>query len=569
MSQWKLLFVDDSDLDVMLSVRAIRAAGQEFVHARVDCADDFADRLAGEHWDAVVCDHQMPVFDALSAVRLLAAGGHDIPLLIVSGAMPNELAIAAMREGARDFISKEHLSRLAPAIERELRAAQNRAHLRQAQSSIERLLHVDQLTGLPNGDALHLRLREFVAGGGVGALVLFDVGRFRRLKQSHGVVQANRVLRAMASRLARQFPGDAVVARVASGRFALLLPGLTTAAALADVFARLDTMTAEPFDVDGSELPATACYGASLHPSLARDASELVRQAETALDFAKRERSEGSSCGRVYAAGMGMAVARQRLLEASLYRATINEAFQLCYQPQFEFGGAGADGVRRPRLIGLEALLRWRDDAGVLVPAVEFIRTLDDTGMILSVGEWVLAEAARRQAEWRAAGLPVPRLAINLSSRQLRLAEFASATLATIRQAGGDPAGFEFEFSESGAMGSEEVLIAQLGELRRAGAGVAIGNFGGGYSSLSWLGEFPLDRLKLDKRIVAAAEPRTIRAIVALAHELGVAVSGEGIETAAQAEALAAAGCTAGQGNLWAAALPPAEVGEWLARVSD
>lgn len=573
MSQLRILFVDDSDLDVMLAVKALRQAGYEVVQARVDRALDMETKLLAQNWDAVICDHSMPEFDALSALRLHKQIGEDVPFLILSGAMADDLAIAAMREGARDFVSKSQLSRLAPAVERELREAKNRQLLRQTQASVDRLLHYDRLTGVGNIDALMQKLAAMTAAGTPLWLVLVDVHRFRRLTQSLGMVTANRILRVLAMRL-DGLPGeDGFTARVGVDRFGMLFKvgSMPADESIDKISEQIRLALLPPFELGEQKYVVTTYIGAAAAPMHGKRADELLHAAEAALDAAKRVGPQHFVIfgAEVAAAAASAEVAPQEgdssALERALYRAVSNGEFVLHYQPQVYLASG--------RPLAVEALLRWRCPERGLQTAADFVPMLEDSGLISLVGDWVIGEAASQLRRWRDMGLPRIGMTVNISAVQFQSPAFVANLERLLRDAGVAASDIELDISESIALGNEELTIATLGELKRLGIQVALDDFGSGYSSLAYLQHFALTRLKIDSAFVhgssplpTSACPDMVRAIVALGEHLQLPTLAEGVETADQAAQMQAAGCHAAQGYFFARPMPAEELEDYLRR---
>ena len=561
MAQISILFVDDSDLDVMLAVRALRSAGYEVRYDRVERPDDLADRLT-VGWDAVVCDHQMPEFDALSALRLHRESGGDTPFLILSGAMPDEMAIDAMREGARDFIHKDNIGRLVPAIEREIRDARGRELLRQTQDSVDRLLHCDMLTGLGNVDAMMQRIAGEIARSRPFTLFLVDLDRFQRISQTLGMVAANRILRIAAMRLEALVVGQGeagLAARIGVDRFALVRPGLLDEHGVEDFGRAIHALLQEPARVDDQDLIVTAGVGAAAYPAHGYRSDVVLRAAEAALDAAKRAGPRRIS---VYEPGMGSGEQPGLVLERALHRALAERQFVLHYQPQVE--------LESGRPVAVEALLRWQAPERGLVAPGEFVPSLEDSGLILAVGDWVIEEATRQLREWRDAGLPRVRMAINLSALQFRQPDFVTRLADRIAEVGADPADIELEITEGVAMGNEENTIQTLSALKTLGVRLAIDDFGTGYSSLAYLRHFPVDCLKIDRSFLRSeaggAGYGVARAVVAMGASLNLSTVAEGIEHGEQCEAMKACGCTHAQGFHFARPMSAAECGHFLGR---
>jgi len=558
----RVLFVDDSDLDVMLAVRVLRAAGYELAYARVERANDMARELQDSAWDIVICDHKMPEFDALSALRLHTRLACQAPFVIVSGAMPDELVIDAMREGARDFLDKANLTRLVPAVERELKNARDRSLLGQMQDSVNRLLYSDLLTGIGNQDALIQHLGASLPGGHRQALILIDLDHFRRVAQRLGMVAANRILRVTAMRLngvveTRQ----GFVARMGFDRFGAVLPLDAGRAGLDEVAAAINQALQAPVMLDGRACRLTAGVGVALAPEHAQQSDRLIQAAETALMAAKKT---GGQRLVIYEPGMGAEGRQQTIADHALFRAVEQGEFVLHYQPRV----ALCDG--RPQ--GVEALLRWQSPERGMVLPEDFVPLLEDAGLMVSVGRWVMHEALSQLKRWQDEGLALGRfrLSVNLSPVEFQQPDLASTLVQLLAETGALAGNIEFEIADGAAMGNEEETFAMLDALRALGCTVAIDDFGSGYSSLAYLQHFPVNRLKIAPGFVRGDAANDcagiVRAIVAIGEGLALCTTAEGVETAEQAERMLAAGCREAQGHHFSRPLSAAQATDYLKR---
>ena len=554
----RVLFVDDSELDVVLSANALRDAGLSLSFERVETPDGFRSALARGGWDVVICDHSMPEFDSLSALRLLNESGHDLPFLIVSGIIPDDVAIEAMREGARDFVNKNNLSRLAPAVAREVQEARNRDLLRQSQRAIDRMMRFDMLTGLPNGEALGERLEALTAGGEPFALFLVDLNRFRKIVQGLGSVIGNRVLHGMGKRLTVCCGEDDFIARLGSDRFALVFPGPILPGRVADLCARVREVLAAPLVIDEEQIHLSCSIGGAGYPEHAATAADLLHCADVALGHAK-DAGPNQHCW--FSSGMTDDHRGLIMLESALHQAVARGEFELHYQPQVDMASG--------RVIGVEALLRWRRNGQGLVSPAEFIPMLEQSGLIVGVGEWVLQEACRQLRAWRAAGQADLRMAVNLSAVQFMQGDLAAMVSRVLDASGVPPAQVELELTENIAMHNEECVLNTLRALKALGVSLAIDDFGTGYSSLSYLQHFPVDRLKIDRAFIRDARPdddlAIVRAVVAMGRSLKLDVIAEGVEESFQADILQRCGCAEAQGFLFGRPMAAAACSEYLA----
>jgi diguanylate cyclase (GGDEF)-like protein len=417
-----------------------------------------------------------------------------------------------------------------------------------------RLAQYDALTNLPNRRRLASCLDEALARAGreaqACAVLLIDLDRFKNVNDMLGHGAGDQLLAQVALRLADCARAGEVVARLGGDEFALLLPVLADLAQPAALAQKALDALAHPFHVQGQQVFITASIGIARYPDDGVAAALLLKSAETAMYSAK---DAGRNAYRFYQQEMNLAAARRLRLEAELHGALRRNEFALHYQPKL----ALASGT----LSGFEALLRWNHpQLGQVAPA-EFIPLLEETGLIIPVGEWVLGEVCRQLARWQAAGGPAAPVAVNLSARQFRQGDLAETIARTVRQAGVDPRLIEFELTESMLMADPEQAVATLWALKSQGMRLSVDDFGTGYSSLAYLKRFPLDALKIDRTFVRdlpgdADDAAITQAVISLAHHLSLKVVAEGVETIAQVRELDKYGCDDVQGYYIGRPLP-------------
>ena len=436
-----------------------------------------------------------------------------------------------------------------------------------AEERIAFLAYHDKLTGLPNrtmfDELLGLALARAKRHDLGVVVVNVDIDDFKLVNDSLGHHAGDDLLVQFAHRLGDATRDTDLIARPGGDEFLLLLGdlertpplegGLEGGAMIAESIAsRIQDALRRPFTVDETELYVTASLGISAYPNDAPDAATLLKNAETAMFRSKR-----SGPGGYVIHSTGDADSIQRLsLSTRLRRAVEEEQWALHYQPVIDLQSAKTTGV--------EALIRWPDPRGGLIPPAEFIPLAEEMGLIEAIGAWVIEEVSRQGSAWRAEGLDLE-IAFNLSPRQLWQEDLADRILTPIRRAGMDPARVTVEVTESTAMTNPDRTLGILQDLHDRGLRLAIDDFGTGYSSLARLRYMPVHILKIDRSFVRdldrdAQNASMVSAMVALASNLGMTAVAEGIETDAEWRALTDRGCTVGQGFLFSPPVPAPQI---------
>jgi diguanylate cyclase (GGDEF)-like protein/PAS domain S-box-containing protein len=432
---------------------------------------------------------------------------------------------------------------------------------KKAENEIKRLAFYDPLTGLPNRRMLLDRLRQSIRCGrrtGRKCAVLFiDLDNFKTLNDSLGHHTGDLLLQEVARRLVLCLRESDTAARIGGDEFVIIVENLSPdteeAAAQAKAIAeKILNQTSEPYMLNRHECMSTASIGITVFGEGKQSTSEILQQADIAMYQAK---AAGRNTLRFFAPALQAAVNLRASLEEEIHTGIREKQFALWYQPQVENG----------RIVGAEALLRWMHPRrGVLLPA-EFIPLAEETGLIVSLGRLVLELACAQAAQWagRCGGYPIP-VAVNVSARQFRQADFVNHVLATLDQSGVDPKNLKLEITESMLLDNLEETVAIMETLKSHGLQFSLDDFGTGYSSLAYLKRLPLDQLKIDRTFVRdiranAANGAVAQAIISLARALGLVVIAEGVETDEQRELLAHFGCSCFQGFLFSRALPPAD----------
>ena len=427
-----------------------------------------------------------------------------------------------------------------------------------SEQRIHRLAYYDALTHLPNRtlfqDRLHTALQAAERQKSWVVLMFLDLDRFKPINDSLGHAAGDRMLKDMATRLLGCVDDDDTVARMGGDEFTLLLqPRANRQIALnraIHVAEQILASLVKPFVLEGREFFVTASIGIALSPQDGNELSQLMKNADTAMYHAKER---GKNNFQFYQADMNASALERLELESDLRHALEQNEFVLYYQPQFSGDGK--------RLTGAEALLRWRHPRRGLVPPGDFIPVLEELGLVVDVGDWVISEACRQLKNWHQTKVRVPKVSVNISARQFSDGQLGTRIATILKETGLPPACLELELTESILMREVCEAMQILDGLKNLGLSIAVDDFGTGYSSLNYLKQFPIDVLKIDRTFVdglpsGEQDAQIARAIIAMAHSLNLAVIAEGVETQEQLDFLREHGCDEVQGYLFGRPMP-------------
>jgi len=427
-----------------------------------------------------------------------------------------------------------------------------------SEQRIHRLAYYDALTHLPNRtlfqDRLHTALQSAERQKSWVVLMFLDLDRFKPINDSLGHAAGDRMLKEMATRLLDCVDDDDTVARMGGDEFTLLLQPRTSREIALNraihVAEQILASLVKPFVLEGREFFVTASIGIALSPQDGNELSQLMKNADTAMYHAKER---GKNNFQFYQADMNASALERLELESDLRHALEQQEFILYYQPQFSGDGK--------RLTGAEALLRWRHPRRGLVPPGDFIPVLEELGLVVDVGDWVISEACRQLKAWHQAKVRVPKVSVNISARQFSDGQLGMRIATILKDTGLPPACLELELTESILMREVSEAMQILDGLKNLGLSIAVDDFGTGYSSLNYLKQFPIDVLKIDRTFVdglpsGEQDAQIARAIIAMAHSLNLAVIAEGVETHEQLDFLREHGCDEVQGYLFGRPMP-------------
>ena len=433
---------------------------------------------------------------------------------------------------------------------------------READAHIQFLAHFDTLTGLPNRTAWIKQAREALAAaerhGDRMAVLFLDLDNFKTINDSLGHPVGDRLLASVARRLSASLRGSDRLARLGGDEFVALLPRLDHAEDAAAAAQKMLEVLGEPVRIDEHELRPSVSIGIATYPEDGNTIDILLKHADTAMYGAK---AAGRNNFQFFVPEMNQRANERLQLESALRRAVADKQLSLHYQAQIDTVSG--------RVVGCEALLRWHHPQRGMVPPDTFIPVAEDSGMIVPIGDWVLREACRQQAQWRTQGLGGLTLAINISAIQFQRESFPATVQSILAETGADPTAIELEITESALMHPGPVLSDRLQKLVDLGLTLALDDFGTGYSCLAYLKRLPLSRIKIDRSFVTDLPGNTedaavVSAALSLARDLGMEVVAEGVETAAQRAFLTERKCTLMQGYLFSRPLDAASFTSWV-----
>ncbi|MDC4206609.1 MAG: EAL domain-containing protein [Candidatus Manganitrophus sp.] len=685
----RVLMVEDSENDVRVIVRRLQLGGFLPVFKQVCTAEEMRSALDRESWDLVLSGFLMSNFSGFSALALLQEKKIDIPFIVVSGRIGEEAAVEISKAGAHDYVKKDRLARLVPAVERELREAEVRrerekvqAELRQseeqlrlqstalnsaanavvitnskgrilwvnpaffrnsgytfeeavgqtlrllksglqppsfydhlwktilsgevwqgeiinrrkdgsfyteemtitpvmdergrishfiaikqdvtqrkkAEETVQHMAFYDPLTDLPNRnnliDRIHHAIRAEDGGGHPIGLILIDLDRFKEVNETLGHLRGDSLLKELGLRLQSILFEPDVVAHLGADLFAVLLPKLAKAEDIHLVIEKIQKLLLSPFSIDGLPIAVEASIGVALYPGHARTSEELLRRADIAMHAAK----ESGSGHALYDPTLDKHHPQRLALMAELRQAIEQNHLLLHYQPKIN--------IRDKKTVGAEALVRWNHPQQGMIPPDEFIGPAERTGLIHPMTYWLLRTAIQQCREWRQAGLDVV-VSANLSARNLLDPKLPGTVVELLRDGEVAPEFIQFEITESAIMTDPAHAQKMMFTLRDIGIRFSIDDFGIGYSSLSCLQKLPVSQIKIDKSFVIhmtqnKGAAMIVRSTIDLAHNLGIDVVAEGVETEQTLNQLEEMNCDAAQGYYFSKPLPVNAFSLWL-----
>jgi len=430
------------------------------------------------------------------------------------------------------------------------------------QTELYFLAHYDGLTQIPNRmlflDRLNQACREALRSGREVALLFIDVDRFKQINDSLGHRFGDALLQAIARLMQACARDSDTVARLGGDEFAILMESIQAPEDAEALAQRLLEAMRQPFKVLDREINISASIGIAIFPRDDSQVDILLSKADAAMYEVK---VSGRNGFRQFSATTTSFSSERSALEAELRQALANGEFVLFYQPQVDLASN--------QVVGVEALIRWNHPRSGLLSPGSFIGLAEESGLIVPIGDWVLAEACRQHRAWQQQGLLPLRMAVNISPLQFRQPDFIQRVTHLVRENSIDPSFLEFELTESIVMHEATLVLDMLGELRALGVHLSLDDFGTGFSSLGYLNRYPIERLKIDQSFIRDLDRMPInqsivRSIVALAKSLSLQVVAEGVETQAELELVRECQCDELQGYLLARPMPATDFAAWL-----
>ncbi len=433
---------------------------------------------------------------------------------------------------------------------------------RRIQAHIQQQANFDSLTGLANRALLDERVRQAIkqaeSSGGRVTIALVDLDQFKLVNDSFGHHAGDALLKTVAERLKACVRESDTVARQGGDEFVLVLRNYANDDELTGIMQRIQASISQPWSAGRRELHVTCSIGIAVYPQDGRSADMLLRNADSAMYKAKEN---GRNNYQFFTAELNRVIFERLSVERRLRGALVRKQFVLHYQPRVN--------IRTGRIVGGEALLRWRAPQGDLYGPARFITVAETTGLIVPIGKWVLRTACDQARSWQVQGLRSIVVSVNVSPRQFAEGDMVQTVTEALEQSGLPPRCLQLELTENMIMGDAEKYVSMLRDLKRLGVQLAVDDFGTGYSSLSYLKRFPVDHLKIDRAFIKdiATDPddgAIVQTIIALGHKLGMRIVAEGVENEEQREYLHRSRCDEMQGFYYSKPVPAPEFAAML-----
>ena len=551
-----LLVEDDSDDAEFLRLSLAQFNGSAHV-TRTGLIRDAVTALDNDRFDVVLLDLNLPDGRGAECVEKIQEANSLVPIVVLSGQGDEDYAVEILNRGVQDYLVKwEGDGR---AILRAIRYAVER---KRAEVRVNYLARHDSLTGLPNRQALRDQLGQATTralrGQRTMALMLLDLDRFKTVNETLGHEAGDMLLRAVVKRLTGSVREGDLIARLGGDEFAVLLEDIEGPIEVESVASNIGGAFQEPFDVGGRQVSVTASVGITVCPVDGKEPVALLNNADIAMYQAKER---GRNNFKFFTPSMHEEILSHHRLETDLKDAVARGQFELLYEPQIRLADHRIDVV--------EAVLHWNHPERGRVGPSEFMSLAEETGDVIPMGLWVIEEVCRQLKRWESAGVPVPRVAINVAPVHFHQPDFHDALRTVLQSHSIDPGLIELELTERSLIQDIDGTRESLRALKNIGVRLAMDEFGAGYSCLRHLGQFPLDVLKIDRSFISDLETNRdtqviCSAILSIAHRLSLDAVADGIESEEQVAFLTRNDCQYGQGRYFSAPIAADQTGAML-----
>jgi len=553
-----LLVEDDSDDADFLRLSLSQHKGAAHVTRTAQLADAVA-ALDNDRFDVVLLDLNLPDGRGADCVAKIQEANSLVPIVVLSGQGDEDYAVEILNKGVQDYLVKWEGDGRAT-----LRAIRYAIERKRAEVRVNFLARHDALTGIPNRTYLRDQLGQATSralrGHRTMALLLLDLDRFKTVNETLGHEAGDMLLRAVVQRLTGSVREGDLIARLGGDEFAVLLEDIEGPLEAETVASNIVAAFQEPFEVGGRQVTVTASVGITVCPADGKEPVALLNNADIAMYQAK---DRGRNTFKFFTPTMHEEILSHHRFETDLKDAVARGQFQLLYQPQVRLADHKIDIV--------ESVLHWNHaERGRMGPR-EFMSVAEETGHIIPIGLWVIEEVCRQLKRWEAAGVPLPRVAINIAPVHFHQPDFHDALRTALQSHSIDPALIELELAESCLIQDPDGTRETLKALKNIGVRLAIDEFGAGYSCLKYLREFPLDVLKIDRSFVSDVDSHKdaqvlCSAILSIAQRLSLDAVADGIESEGQVSFLTRNDCQYGQGNYFSALIDADQIAALMAK---
>ncbi|MEK7990435.1 MAG: EAL domain-containing protein [Thiotrichaceae bacterium] len=549
-----ILIVDDEIISRHIVKVLLESEGYNLIFA--ESGAEALEKAQSIMPDVMLLDVMMPKMDGFQVCQHLRANPRlaELPVVMVTALDDRESRLKGLEVGADDFMSKPFDRDELRARIRTITRLNRYRRLVETEDQLAYLANYDVLTGIPNRNLLLERLRQMICRAynnqQQNIIVLtFDLDGFQMVNDSFGSELGDKLLYKIARRVTKLVPPEATVARLGGDEFVVILESYHVVKEVSELTQQLLERISQPINLNQHEIVITASIGISVYPNDGKEALVLLNNSDTAMSRAK---TQGKNTYQFFTNEMNLVSFERLILENQLRKVLLQDEMRLYYQPQID--------LNTGRIIGTEALLRWQHpELGLRTPD-KFVSVLEEMGLIIQVGEWVLRTACEQNYAWQQAGLEPICVSVNMSGRQFQQADLLATIEKILLVSQLEPRYLELELTESMLMADDQDKkhgsFTTFSRLQQMGVKIAIDDFGTGYSSLSYLKRFPVNTLKIDRSFVKdvcinSDDAAITDAIIAMAHSLQLDVVAEGVETKEQSHFLRVRGCEYAQGYLF------------------